>query len=161
MPSADEIRDAQRATWASCSAGWAKWDHVIVEQLGPVGAAIIGSLGIAENHHHARRADAAGVDNVETMVCRADDLPFADATFDSVSVRFGYMFFPDVARATAEFARVLEPGGRLGASVWVALTAGPVLTSTALQAIDWAESTVSRRERDAGMDLHDMCGATG
>jgi len=46
-------------------------------------------------------------------------LPFNDATFDGVSVRFGYMFFPDVAKATAEFARVLKPGGRLCSSVWV------------------------------------------
>ena len=38
-------------------------------------------------------------------MCSADDLPFGDATFDSISVRFGYMFFPDVAKATAEFAR--------------------------------------------------------
>jgi SAM-dependent methyltransferase len=34
-------------------------------------------------------------------------------------VRFGYMFFPDTAKATAEFARVLKRGGRLCASVWV------------------------------------------
>jgi SAM-dependent methyltransferase len=52
-------------------------------------------------------------------VCSADDLPFDDAAFDSVSVRFGYMFFPDMAKATAEFARVLKPGGRLCSSVWV------------------------------------------
>jgi SAM-dependent methyltransferase len=52
-------------------------------------------------------------------VCSADDLPFPDATFDSVSVRFGYMFFPDLGAATAEFARVLRPGGRLASSVWV------------------------------------------
>ncbi|HEU5384283.1 MAG TPA: class I SAM-dependent methyltransferase [Streptosporangiaceae bacterium] len=71
-------------------------------------------LGIA-----ARRADAQGITNVETRVCSADDLPFGDAAFDSISVRFGYMFFPDAARATAEFARVLKPGGRLCSSVWV------------------------------------------
>ena len=35
-------------------------------------------------------------------MCSADDLPFGDSAFDSVSVRFGYMFFPDVAKATAE-----------------------------------------------------------
>ena len=64
-------------------------------------------------------AATQGITNVATMVCSADDLPFADATFDSVSVRFGYMFFPDMARATAEFARVLEPGGRLCSSVWI------------------------------------------
>ena len=60
-----------------------------------------------------RRANAQGITNFETRVCSADDLPFADAAFDSISVRFGYMFFPDVAEATAEFARVLKPGGRV------------------------------------------------
>ena len=155
MPSSDEIRDVQRAAWSGLSAGWEKWDAVIVDQLGPVGTAIIDRLGIAADQRHldvaagtgepgltvarlaprghvvltdlapemldiaTRRADAQGITNFETKVCSADDLPFGDATFDSISVRFGYMFFPDVAEATAEFARVLKPGGRLGSSVWV------------------------------------------
>src|SRR5664279_5842656 len=55
-------------------------------------------------------------------------------TFDSVSVRFGYMFFPDVAKATAEFARVLKPGGRVCSSVWVNPEANP-WTSIVMQAI--------------------------
>ena len=67
-------------------------------------------------------------------MCSADDLPFDDATFDSVSVRFGYMFFPDVAKATAEFARVLKPGGRLCSSVWVKPEENP-WTTIAMQAI--------------------------
>src|SRR5712664_3810393 len=33
MPSADEIRDVQRATWAGLSAGWEKWDSVIMEMI--------------------------------------------------------------------------------------------------------------------------------
>lgn len=82
----------------------------------------------------ARRALADGLTNVETHVCSADDLPFADATFDSVSVRFGYMFFPDLAAATEEFVRVLRPGGRLCASVWVDPGANP-WTTIAMQAI--------------------------
>ena len=49
MPSADEIRDGQRATWAGLSAGWEKWDSVIMEQLGPVGAAMIERLDIASD----------------------------------------------------------------------------------------------------------------
>ena len=170
MPSADEIRDVQRATWAGLSAGWEKWDSVIMDQLGPVGAAMIERLDIAEDQQHldiaagtgepglsiarlspkgrvvltdlvaemldiaARRARAQGIANVETKVCSADDLPFDDATFDSVSVRFGYMFFPDVAKATAEFARVLKPGGRLCSSVWVKPEENP-WTTIAMQAI--------------------------
>jgi SAM-dependent methyltransferase len=82
----------------------------------------------------ARRARALGVANIETKVCSADELPFDDAVFDSVSVRFGYMFFPDVAKATAEFARVLRPGGRLCSSVWVKPEANP-WTTIAMQAI--------------------------
>lgn len=170
MPSADEVRDAQRATWARCSAGWERWDRVITEQLAPVGAAMIERLGIRADQQHldiaagtgepglsiarlaprgrvvltdlapemlevaARRADAQGITNVETTVCSADDLPFEDATFDSASVRFGYMFFPDVAKATAELARVLRPGGRVCSSVWVRPEGNP-WTSIAMQAI--------------------------
>ena len=170
MPSADEIRDGQRVTWAGLSAGWEKWDAVIMDQLAPVGAAIIEHLDVAEYQQHldiasgtgepglsiaelapngrvvltdlaaemldiaARRARAQGMTNIETRVCSADDVPFDDATFDSVSVRFGYMFFPDPAAATAELARVLKPGGRLCSSVWVKPEENP-WTSIAMQAI--------------------------
>jgi SAM-dependent methyltransferase len=170
MPSADEVRDGQRATWAGLSAGWEKWDSLIMGQLAPVSAAMIERLDIGEVHRHldiaagtgepglsvaklspkgrvvltdlapemleiaARRARVQGITNIETKVCSADDLPFDDATFDSVSVRFGYMFFPDMAHATTEFARVLEPGGRLCSSVWVKPEANP-WTTIAMQAI--------------------------
>ena len=67
-------------------------------------------------------------------MCSADYLPFGDAAFDSITVRFGYMFFPDVARATAEFARVLKPGGRLCSSVWVRPEENP-WTAIVMQAI--------------------------
>ena len=170
MTSADETRNAQRAAWAGLSEGWDKWDAVIMDQLGPVGASMIERLGISEDQQHldiasgtgepglsiatvspngrvvltdlvaemldiaARRARAQGVANIGTTVCTADDLPFGDATFDSLSVRFGYMFFPDVAKATAEFARVLKPGGRVCSSVWVKPGENP-WTAIAMQAI--------------------------
>ncbi|MEO9140402.1 MAG: class I SAM-dependent methyltransferase, partial [Jatrophihabitans sp.] len=60
MPSADEIRNAQRTTWAKCSAGREKWDRVIFDQLGPVGAAIIESLDITEHHQHLDVASGTG-----------------------------------------------------------------------------------------------------
>jgi hypothetical protein len=41
MPSPDEIRDFQQATWAGLSAGWEKWDSLIMDQLEPVGAAML------------------------------------------------------------------------------------------------------------------------
>lgn len=86
-------------------------------------------LAVAE-----RRAAALGITNVETRVCSADDLPFADAAFDRVSVRLGFMFFPDLAAAAGELVRVLRPGGRLSAAVWVHPDRNP-WTSVAMAAI--------------------------
>ena len=60
MPSADEVRDGQRVTWAGLSAGWEKWDSVIMDQLGPVGAAMIEHLEIAEGHQHLDIAAGTG-----------------------------------------------------------------------------------------------------
>lgn len=63
-------------------------------------------------------ANQKGINNIETQVCDVSELPFPDNTFDAVSCRFGYMFFPDVKLATKEIARVLKPGGRIATSVW-------------------------------------------
>src|SRR5664280_837461 len=60
MPSGDEIRDVQRATWAELSAGWEKWDSVIMDQLGPVGTAIIERLDIADDQQHLDIAAGTG-----------------------------------------------------------------------------------------------------
>ena len=183
MPNGDEIRDVQREAWAGLSAGWEKWDAVIMGQLGPVSTAMIGRLDIADDQQHLdiaagtgepgltvarlaprghvvltdlsaemldiakRRANAQGITNFETQVCSADDLPFGDSTFDSISVRFGYMFLPDVATATAEFVRVLKRGGRICSSVWVKPEENP-WTGIAMQAIK-AEAVLAPPDPDA------------
>ena len=105
-----------------------------VARLAPRGHVVLTDLAAEMLAIATQRAKAQGITNFETRVCSADDLPFGDATFDSISVRFGYMFFPDLARATAEFARVLKPGGRLCSSVWVKPEANP-WTTIAMQAI--------------------------
>jgi ubiquinone/menaquinone biosynthesis C-methylase UbiE len=58
------------------------------------------------------------ITNIETRSCDVCDLPFADNTFDAISCRFGFMFFPDMLLATNEMVRVLKPGGRIATSVW-------------------------------------------
>ncbi|TCC96914.1 class I SAM-dependent methyltransferase [Pedobacter hiemivivus] len=59
-----------------------------------------------------------GIKNIETIVCDVCELPFEDHTFDVISCRFGFMFFPDMLLAIKEMARVLKPGGRIVTAVW-------------------------------------------
>ncbi len=64
------------------------------------------------------KATKHGLSNYTTVNCDISELPFADNTFDAISCRFGYMFFPDMLMATKEMARVLKPGGRIATAVW-------------------------------------------
>ena len=48
-----------------------------------------------------------------TVLCDAETLPFADASFDLVSVAFGLRNMTHKDKALAEMARVLKTGGRL------------------------------------------------
>jgi len=64
------------------------------------------------------KAAKLGIGNVEFMACDVCELPFEDNTFDAISCRMGFMFFPDMLLAAKEMARVLKPGGRIATSVW-------------------------------------------
>jgi len=63
-------------------------------------------------------ADRRGISNIETKACDVCDLPFADNSFDAISCRFGFMFFPDMQLAASEMFRVLKKGGKIATSVW-------------------------------------------
>jgi SAM-dependent methyltransferase len=63
------------------------------------------------------RAAAAGVE-VELIEGDAEELPFADASFDRVTSCFGVMFAPRQALAAAELVRVSRPGGRIVVAAW-------------------------------------------
>lgn len=65
-----------------------------------------------------------GIKNYETVESDVTSMPFADATFDAISCRFGFMFFPDMLMAAKEMVRVLKPGGRIATTVW-----GPPVTN--------------------------------
>lgn len=63
----------------------------------------------------ARRVRSA---KVSFEVADAQDLRFADESFDLVVCQFGIMFFPDKVRGNAEARRVLRDGGRYLLVVW-------------------------------------------
>jgi ubiquinone/menaquinone biosynthesis C-methylase UbiE len=63
------------------------------------------------------RADAEGL-QVSFQVADAENLPFADASFDVVLSTFGAMFTPDHNRTAREMLRVVRDGGRIGLANW-------------------------------------------
>lgn len=64
-----------------------------------------------------RRVAAEGLD-VELLEGDAEEIPFADATFDAVISVFGSMFAPDQERVAAELVRVCRPGGTIALANW-------------------------------------------
>lgn len=66
----------------------------------------------------AENARSKGISNYETLSADVCELPFDDATFNAISCRMGFMFFPDMLLAASQMYRVLKPGGRLSTSVW-------------------------------------------
>jgi ubiquinone/menaquinone biosynthesis C-methylase UbiE len=61
----------------------------------------------------ANTAAALGVGGVTTVATEAEDLPFADESFDLVFGHAVLHHIPDLDRAFAEFKRVLRPGGMI------------------------------------------------
>jgi ubiquinone/menaquinone biosynthesis C-methylase UbiE len=67
-----------------------------------------------------RGRERAAADRLDVAFQQADaeDLPFADGSFDVVLSTFGVMFTPNQERSAAEMARVVRKGGRIGLANW-------------------------------------------
>jgi ubiquinone/menaquinone biosynthesis C-methylase UbiE len=63
-------------------------------------------------------AQRVGSPNISFEVADAQQLPFADASFDLIVCQFGAMFFPDKVQANAEARRVLRDGGSYLLVIW-------------------------------------------
>lgn len=63
------------------------------------------------------RALSEGLE-VTFQIADAEDLPFADGSFDVVLSTFGAMFTPDHQRTAHEMLRVVRGGGRIGMANW-------------------------------------------
>ena len=86
---------------------WLDLEHM------PDGASITAIDVVPENvRRTAERADALGFD-IETRVADAEDLPFADGSFDAVALHLLLAVVPDPEAVLAETARVLASDGRV------------------------------------------------
>ena len=94
------------------------------------GGKIIGT-DVAEEMVKIANANAKrkGILNYEAQVADTSHLPFANASFDAVTCRFGVMYFPNPPSDVQELARVLKPGGRIALSAWTEPAKNPWATT--------------------------------
>lgn len=103
-----------RAEWLDLGTGTGAIALLAARDGAEVTALDIASAMIAQAQANAERAGLS----IRFDVGDAQQLPYADASFDVVTSCFGVVFAPrrdDVAR---ELARVCRPGGRLGLTAW-------------------------------------------
>jgi len=82
--------------------------------VGERGHVVLADINAAMLEHGRRRLVDAGIaGNVELAQVDAETLPFADNTFDRISIAFGLRNITDKAGALAEMNRVLKPGGKV------------------------------------------------
>jgi SAM-dependent methyltransferase len=77
------------------------------------------------------RAEASrrSLANIHFRQCSADDLPFADRTFDVAVGRLSAMFFVDPATAVREALRVIREDGYVSFVVWGPRGANPFFSA--------------------------------
>lgn len=66
----------------------------------------------------ARERCADAMVEIDFLEGDAQEMPFADASFDRVVSTFGHMFAPDHERTAGEMKRVLRPGGAIAVACW-------------------------------------------
>jgi ubiquinone/menaquinone biosynthesis C-methylase UbiE len=70
-------------------------------------------------------AKRRGVGNIQFNQCPAEQLPFADGSFDAAVGRLSAMFFVDVLAALRKTLRVVKPAGYVSFLVWAGREGNP------------------------------------
>jgi demethylmenaquinone methyltransferase/2-methoxy-6-polyprenyl-1,4-benzoquinol methylase len=86
----------------------------MAQQVGPSGKVIISDINAAMlNEGRKRLLDKGYGSNIEFVEANAENLPFADNSFDCITIAFGLRNVTHQDKALASMYRVLKPGGRL------------------------------------------------
>src|SRR5690606_5711700 len=83
------------------------------ERVGPSGRVIGADFSERMLELARQKAAERRLEDVSFEWADALELPYADASFDAVSVGFGVRNLADIPAGIREMARVLRPGGRL------------------------------------------------
>ena len=102
------VRD-RRWTWRAGG-----MSALIASQVGQKGTVIFTDINAAMlGRGRIKLVDAGFAGNLRYVQANAEKLPFADASFDCVTIGFGLRNVTDKAAALASMHRVLKPGGQM------------------------------------------------
>ncbi len=113
---AAQLRPGMRVLDLACGVGDPALS--IAAQVGLSGRVTATDFGPGMMSLAEELARKKGLANIDFREANAESLPFADASFDILTCRFGIMFFPDLGKALRECLRVLKPGGRAAFVAW-------------------------------------------
>jgi SAM-dependent methyltransferase len=136
---AEHLRIGPGARVADLAAGTGK----LTRLLGPLGADLVAVEPVAG----MRATFAAVCPDVPLVAATAEQLPFAHASLDAVTVAQAFHWF-DARTALDELARVLRPKGRVGL-VWNARDRSNDLVDRLWSIMDRVEKQAPWREHDA------------
>jgi SAM-dependent methyltransferase len=100
------------------AAGYGEPGLPAARAVGPGGQVVCTDLSAEMLAVGRERAAAEGLGNLQFLECDAEELAFAEASFDAVLSRQGLQFLPDVAGVLARLHAFLTEHGRLAAAVW-------------------------------------------
>jgi demethylmenaquinone methyltransferase / 2-methoxy-6-polyprenyl-1,4-benzoquinol methylase len=106
------LRPGQRAL--DVAGGTGDLTAGLARQVGRSGMVILSDINAAMlGEGRDRLIDAGVVGNVCCVLANAEKLPFADSSFDCITIGFGLRNVTDKAAALDEMRRVLKPGGQV------------------------------------------------
>ncbi len=119
------IRPGMRVLDLACGAG--SQSIQAAKRVGPNGKVVASDISGAMLEYVRRNASHAGLRNIETLECAADELDETQPPFDASICRLGLMLFPSPPKALEAVRRALKPGARFAAMVFTTPANNPVM----------------------------------
>jgi ubiquinone/menaquinone biosynthesis C-methylase UbiE len=121
------IRPGMRVLDIACGAG--SQSIQAAKRVSASGRVVASDISGTMLEHVRRNASRAGLTNIETLECAADELDEKQASFDAAICRLGLMLFPSPREALEAVQCVLKPGARFAALVFTTPANNPFMAS--------------------------------
>lgn len=119
------IRPGMHVLDLACGAG--SQTIQAAQRVGPTGRVTACDISPTMLDHVRRNAARAGLQNIETLACAADELDPRLSPFDAAISRLGLMLFPSPRGALQAVLQIVRPGARIAAMVFTTPADNPLM----------------------------------